>query len=117
MSLRIAAVILALVVLPGIVFAVAKNHPASHPIVGWTAYAPPGATTSSGTGYVSGTTTGDTTAEKAAIKFDVAKWESHHPGGTCQIALPDSAHCTTANGLPADLGVLVSTTVVQATAP
>ena len=78
-SLRIAAVIFALVVLPGIVFAVAKNHPASHSIVGWTAYVPPGATTSSSTGYVSGTTTGDTMAEKAAIKADVAKWESASP--------------------------------------
>ncbi len=49
--LRIALIVLALVVLPALVFAVAENHPASHPVVGWTAYAPSDVTHSSPDSY------------------------------------------------------------------
>ena len=98
--LRIALIVLALVVVPAVVFAVAKNHPASHPFVGWTAYvanAPNG---------------GDakTKTEKAALQTAVAEWETNHPGGSCTISDPASANCTTADGLPAYLGVMVSVT-------
>ena len=83
-----------------VVFAVAKNHPASHPFVGWTAYvanAPNGADAK-------------TKAEKAALQTAVAEWETNHPGGSCTISDPASANCTTADGLPAYLGVMVSVT-------
>ena len=64
--LRIALIVLALVVLPALAFAVAENHPASHPVVGWTAYVAP----TPSAGVV------NTEAEKAAIQADVAKWET-----------------------------------------
>ncbi len=57
------------------------------------------------------TTTTNTAAERALIKADVAKWKANHPGGTCTIHYPDSAECTTADGLPVDMVVDDSTTV------
>jgi hypothetical protein len=104
---RITLIVLALVVLPAVAFAVASNHPASHPFVGWTAYVAP----TPSAGVV------NTEAEKAAIQADVAKWETKHPGGSCTISYPDTARCETADGLPADLVALVATTVTTTSAP
>jgi hypothetical protein len=83
-------------VAPAVVLAVAKTTAAPTKPIGWTAYAPPGATVSPGTGYVTTATTDGTTAEKVAIKAGVKKWERQHPGGTCQITPADMAMCTTA---------------------
>jgi hypothetical protein len=105
--LRIALIVSALVVAPAIVFAVAKNHPAPAPAVGWTAYAAPAPSVGAA----------NTKAEREAIQTDVAKWETDHPGGSCTISYPDSAHCTTADGLPADLVALIATTVTTSEAP
>ena len=114
-----ALIFLALVVAPAVAFAVAKNHPAPAPVIGWTAYV----------AHTSNLGAAKTKAEKAAIqidpakweaaaiKSDTAKWETNHPGGSCTISYPDSAHCTTADGLPAYLGVLVSVTVTRTGAP
>jgi hypothetical protein len=105
--LRITLIILALVVLPAVAFAVARNHPASHPFAGWTAYVAP----TPSAGVV------NTLAEKAAIQADVAKWETNHPGGSCTISYPNAARCETADGLPADLVAVASTTVTTTGAP
>ena len=107
MRLRIALIVLALVVLPALAFAVAENHPASHPVVGWTAYVPP----TPSAGVV------NTEAEKAAIQADVAKWETNHPGGSCTISYPDAARCETTDGLPADLVAVDTTTITTTSAP
>ena len=103
----IALIVLALVVLPALAFAVAENHPASHPGVGWTAYVAP----TPSAGVV------NTEAEKAAIQADVAKWETNHPGGSCTISYPDAARCETTDGLPADLVAVVTTTITTTSAP
>jgi hypothetical protein len=58
------------------------------------------------------TTNENIPAEKKAIKQEVAKWLSHHPGGHCKIDPPDSANCTAANGLPTDIVVASQTSVV-----
>jgi hypothetical protein len=103
--LRVVLIVLALVVAPVVVFAVAKTTTTATKPAGWTAYPQPGATVSSSTGY---STVGveDKAAERDAIKADVAKWERNHPGGTCRIAPPSSAQCTTADALPANLAVI-----------
>jgi hypothetical protein len=105
--LRIALIVLALVVAPAVAFAVSKNHPAQAPVVGWTAYVAPA---SSGGAA-------NTKAEQAAIRTDVANWETSHPGGSCTISDPDSAQCQTADGLPVDFVAIVSTTVTPSGAP
>jgi hypothetical protein len=116
--LRIALIVLALVVVPAIVFAVAKNHPASHPFVGWTAYVAHAPTGGAANTKAEKTAQTDATKwETAAIQSDVAKWETNHPGGSCTISYPDSAYCTTADGLPADLVVMDSVTVSPTGAP
>ena len=107
MRLRIALIVLALVVLPALAFAVAENHPASHPVVGWTAYVAP----TPSVGLV------NTEAEKAAIRADVAKWETNHPGGSCTISYPNAARCETTDGLPADLVAVDETNVTITSAP
>lgn len=58
------------------------------------------------------TTTENIASERRAIKHEVAKWLSHHPGGHCKIELPDSANCAAANGLPTDIVVGSDTEVV-----
>jgi len=98
--LRIALIVLALVVVPAVVFAVAKNHPASPSMVGWTAYV--SHTPSSGDVKAN--------AEKKALQTAVAEWESNHSGGSCTITGPASAYCATADGLPAEIGIMVSVT-------
>jgi hypothetical protein len=59
----------------------------------------------------------DVSAERVAIKADVARWQRHHPGGSCRIIAPGSARCTTAGGLPADLEALVATVTAPSTSP
>jgi hypothetical protein len=105
--LRIALIVIALVVAPAVAFAVSKNHRAQAPVVGWTAYAPPASSGSAA----------NIKAEKAAIQTDVANWETNHPGGSCIVSYQDSAQCQTADGLPADLVVMVSTTVTRSATP
>jgi hypothetical protein len=114
--LRVALIVLALVVAPAVVFAVAKTTTAPTTTAGWTAYPSPSATVSPGTADATGGTE-DKAAERAAIKADVATWKGNHPGGTCRITLPDSAQCTTADGLPAYLGVGVITIVSPPATP
>jgi hypothetical protein len=114
--LRVVLIVLALVVAPAVVFAVAKTTTTATKPAGWTAYPQPGATVSSSTGY-STVGTENKAAEKLAIKADVVKWERHHPGGSCRITPPSSAQCTTAGGLPADLVALVATAIAPSTTP
>jgi hypothetical protein len=114
--LRVILIVLALVVVPAVVFAVAKTTAAPARPAGWTAYPQPGATVSSSTAY-STVGTEDKAAEKFAIKADVVKWKRHHPGGACRITPPSSAQCTTAGGLPADLVALVATAIAPSTNP
>lgn len=103
-------IVLALVVAPAVVFAVARTTAAPATIGGWSAYPPAGAAVSTaGVEQVS--------AEKAAIRADVAKWKRRHPGGSCQITPPDSAQCTTADGMTSDLVVLVDAIVVSSNTP
>jgi hypothetical protein len=76
--LRIAAVIVVLVVLPGIAFAVAENHQAAAHDYGWTAYAqggvgvPPGAT-------------------PAALRAWAANYQKKHPDATCTVTATDAS--------------------------
>ena len=102
MRLRTALILLGLVVLPAVVFAVAKSSTDSRAVTScsdcWTAYP---------------TTTTSTNAEKAEVKSWVAKWKARHPGGTCTISYPDSAQCVGANGLPVDFVVGTTTVVSQ----
>ena len=97
MRLRIALIVLALVVLPALAFAVAESHPASHPVVGWTAYVPSDVTPSSpGTSYVIAVPEGGpemTTVEVVALKPAVANWLGQHPDGSCQVEPPHTAYC------------------------
>lgn len=116
MRLRVALIVLTLVVAPAVVFAVAQTTTAPTTTAGWTAYPSPSAKVSPGTAYATGGTE-DRATERAAIKADPAKWELGHPGGTCQITPPDSAQCTTADGLPTYLGVGVIAIVSPPAAP
>ena len=99
--MRTALILFGLVVLPAVVFAVAKSSTDSRPVTScsdcWTAYAP----------------TTSTNAEKAEVKSWVAKWKAQHPGGTCTISYPDSAQCVGASGLPVDFVVGTTTVVSQ----
>lgn len=91
-------IVLALVVAPAVAFAFAKNHPASHPFVGWTAYVAPTVTTSPGSGtksVVIAIPVGPkmTTTEVVALKPAVAKWLTQHPDGRCKVEPPLTAYC------------------------
>src|SRR5437660_834585 len=63
-------------------------------------------------GASSTTVTENTQTDTRAIKHEVAKWLSHHPGGHCTVELPDSADCTATSGLPTMLVVGSDTKVV-----
>lgn len=107
MRLRTACIVVALVVVPAVVFAVAKSTASPARAGGWSAYPPSGSTVGAQ----------DISAERVAIKADVARWQRHHPGGSCRIIAPGSARCTTAGGLPADLEALVATVTAPSTSP
>ena len=68
--LRIALIVLTLVMAPAVAFAVAKNHPASHPIVGWTAYPAVG---------------GITDATPVGVRAWAASYQRTHPDATCTV--------------------------------
>src|SRR5262249_48808107 len=68
--LRVAAVVVALVVLPAVVFAVARDHRAAPAVSGWTAY-----------------------------PQDVQAWAARHPNGTCNVtATGTSCIAVSSNG-------------------
>jgi hypothetical protein len=107
MRLRILLVILGLVVVPGVVFALAKSHARDSNAArsSWTAYPTTGQRSANDTSTAA--TTADTTGERAEIRAEVARWKADHPGGTCSISYPDTAQCQTAAGLAAGLGVII----------
>jgi hypothetical protein len=107
MTLRTALVVVALVVAPMVVFAVAKSTSTPARAGGWSAYAPSGSNIGAE----------DTSAERTAITSDVVRWKRHHPGGSCRITPPSSARCMTADGSPADLEARVATVAVPSASP
>jgi hypothetical protein len=81
--LRIALIVLALVVLPGIAFAVARDHRATTSVHGWTAYA--------GTAYV----TPASVESNGTLKDNITLWLRRHPDGRCDVQR-QAAICATA---------------------
>ena len=102
MRLRSALILFGLVVLPAVVFAVAKSSTDSRAVTScsdcWTAYP---------------TTTTSTDAERAEVKSWVTKWKAQQPGGTCTISYPDSAQGVGPTGLSVDFVVGTTTVVSQ----
>jgi superfamily II DNA or RNA helicase len=85
---KLALILVALVVLPAIVFVVARDHQARQHA-----------------------RAGIVVTETGTVKTYVATWLAHHPGASCTITAPNRASCTQANGSATDI-VMGSTDIV-----